>query len=699
VALPLDEITAPTHVVRFGVFEVDLHTGELRKQGLKIKLQEQPFQVLAMLLERPGEVVTREEIQQKLWPEDTFVDFEHSINAAVKRLREALDDSADNPRFVETLHRRGYRFIAPVDVGAGLAPPSGAAVGAVREPPLRKRRVVAATGGVVVVTAAAILGYRLTRPLPPPKVLRTVQLTRDRRPKYPIMVTDGVRLYFSEIIAGSWTPVAVPTSGGEVVQIPSPLRDAVVQDISPDGSELLVMDTSTIIPEGPLWIIRVFGGAARRVGDAQCGEAAWAPDGREILCLRGNDLFLTNVDGGESRKLATAPGFPYFSRWSPDGNRISISVYDGKSRALWELARDGTNFHQKLPGWNAPLGACSGHWTPDGKYFLFDSDRGGTIDVWVMAESRSFFQRRSLEPIQLTVMAVDSGKPVPSKDGKKIFVLAAETYGELQRYDGQAHHFVPYLSGISAEGTDFSRDGRWVTYVSVPEGTLWRSNVDGRERLQLTSPPMHVFLPRWSPDAKRIAFQGQVPGKAWRIYVLPAEGGSPQELLPGKGKDQFDVGWSADGQTIVFSESMSPDSKIYLLDLQANKVSTLPGSEGLYSPRWSPDGRYIAALRSSEYYLWLFDLRVKRWIELLRIPVGYPTWSHDSKYIYFDSPKGPAFYRLRVRDRKLEQVFSLEHVPLTGNLGGWTGLAPDDSPLVLRNVGVNEVYALDWEAP
>jgi Tol biopolymer transport system component/DNA-binding winged helix-turn-helix (wHTH) protein len=695
----LDEITAPTHVVRFGVFEVDLHTGELRKQGLKIKLQEQPFQVLAMLLERPGEVVTREEIQQKLWPEDTFVDFEHSINAAVKRLREALDDSADNPRFVETLHRRGYRFIAPVDVGAGLAPPSGAAVGAVREPPLRKRRVVAATGGVVVAIAAAILGYRLTRPLPPPKVLRTVQLTRDRRPKYPIMVTDGVRLYFSEIIAGSWTPVAVPTSGGEVVQIPSPLRDAVVQDISPDGSELLVMDTSTIIPEGPLWIIRVFGGAARRVGDAQCGEAAWAPDGREILCLRGNDLFLTNVDGGESRKLATAPGFPYFSRWSPDGNRISISVYDGKSRALWELARDGTNFHQKLPGWNAPLGACSGHWTPDGKYFLFDSDRGGTIDVWVMAESRSFFQRRSLEPIQLTVMAVDSGKPVPSKDGKKIFVLAAETYGELQRYDGQAHHFVPYLSGISAEGTDFSRDGRWVTYVSVPEGTLWRSNVDGRERLQLTSPPMHVFLPRWSPDAKRIAFQGQVPGKAWRIYVLPAEGGSPQELLPGKGKDQFDVGWSADGQTIVFSESMSPDSKIYLLDLQANKVSTLPGSEGLYSPRWSPDGRYIAALRSSEYYLWLFDLRVKRWIELLRIPVGYPTWSHDSKYIYFDSPKGPAFYRLRVRDRKLEQVFSLEHVPLTGNLGGWTGLAPDDSPLVLRNVGVNEVYALDWEAP
>jgi DNA-binding winged helix-turn-helix (wHTH) protein len=99
-------------VVHFGVFEVDLRAGELRRSGVRIKLQEQPFQILAMLLEHPGEVVTREEIHKKLWPADTFVDFEHSINAAVKRLREALGDDADNPRFVGTNARRGYRFIA-----------------------------------------------------------------------------------------------------------------------------------------------------------------------------------------------------------------------------------------------------------------------------------------------------------------------------------------------------------------------------------------------------------------------------------------------------------------------------------------------------------------------------------------------------------------------------------------------------------
>ena len=101
--------------VHFSVFEVDLRAGELRKQGLKVKLHGQPFQVLAMLLERPGELVSREEIREKLWPQDTFIDFEHSVNSSIKRLREALGDDAATPRFIETLPRHGYRFIAPVE--------------------------------------------------------------------------------------------------------------------------------------------------------------------------------------------------------------------------------------------------------------------------------------------------------------------------------------------------------------------------------------------------------------------------------------------------------------------------------------------------------------------------------------------------------------------------------------------------------
>ena len=105
-------------IIRFGVFEVDLHSGELRRNGLKVKLQGQPFQILALLLERPGEVVTRDDLRSRLWPADTFVDFEHSLNAAVKRLRETLGDSAEKPIYIETLPRRGYRFLAPIQNGS-----------------------------------------------------------------------------------------------------------------------------------------------------------------------------------------------------------------------------------------------------------------------------------------------------------------------------------------------------------------------------------------------------------------------------------------------------------------------------------------------------------------------------------------------------------------------------------------------------
>jgi len=270
------------------------------------------------------------------------------------------------------------------------------------------------------------------------------------------------------------------------------------------------------------------------------------------------------------------------------------------------------------------------------------------------------------------------------------------------RFDSKSQQFLPYLSGISAEGVSFSRDGAWVAYVTFPEGTLWRSKTDGTERLQLTSPPVRAFQPVWSPEGKRIAFMGlSGPGKNWKIYMVPAEGGNPEALTPGEG-NEADPAWSPDGRSLVFG-IFGGAGRIYQLVLGTRQVTKFPNSDGLWSPRWSPDGRYIAALRGTGSDLMLFDHTNRRWFELARPhPVGYLSWTLDSNYLYFDTilQADPGFYRVRLSDRKLERVVSLKNFrSASGRFASWTGLAPDGSPLLLRDVGIEEIYALDVDLP
>ncbi len=243
---------------------------------------------------------------------------------------------------------------------------------------------------------------------------------------------------------------------------------------------------------------------------------------------------------------------------------------------------------------------CCGTWTSDGRFFIFQNRRDLRFDLWALPEERRFrWRKRDDKPIQLTAGPLNFESPLPSKDGKQIFAIGDSCRAEVIRYDSRSGQFVPYLSGISAEGLAFSRDGQWVTYTSFPDGTLWRSKVDGSERLQLTFPPMRVLLPRWSPDGKQIAFNAILPGETWNVYLVSSEGGTPQRILPSE-QSQMDANWSPDGNSLVFGTLSVPNMPIYTIDLRSKRVSTLPGSSGLFSPRWSPDGRYIAAITTTE---------------------------------------------------------------------------------------------------
>jgi Tol biopolymer transport system component len=308
------------------------------------------------------------------------------------------------------------------------------------------------------------------------------------------------------------------------------------------------------------------------------------------------------------------------------------------------------------------------------------------------------FRKASSEPTELTTGPLSYSRPVPSVDGKRIFAIGSLPRGELIRFDQKTQQFKPYLSGISADNVDFSKDGQWVAYVTYPEGNLWRSKTDGSERLQLTFPPMQVLLPRWSPDTKQIVFMAALHGRRWKNYLISADGGVSQPVLPGEQPtSETDPNWSPDGNSLVFWSG----GTINIVDLRTHKVSVVPGSEELGSPHWSPDGRYIAAISSNNRSVTLFDFKSQKWTELARSTTAFPNWSRDGSYLHFHSAgSDAALYRVRISDHKLERIVSLKETRLTiGPVGTWCGLAPDDSPLVLRDVGSQEIYALDLQLP
>jgi eukaryotic-like serine/threonine-protein kinase len=558
--------------------------------------------------------------------------------------------------------------------------------------------------GGALITLAVILGYVPNRPPAPPRVLRTVQLTNTNRRKSDV-VTDGSRLYFIE---GQSHLTQTAVTGGDSFPVPNSLEDtgfANIFDISADGSVLLMNTARGTSLDGPLWSVPVLGGSPRRLGSLEGHAGAWSPDGKLIAYCAGNEIFVAKNDGGHPRQLLRPGGTADDIRWSPDGSVLRFTVNDPRTnyRSIWQASADGSNLHLLLPGWSEAPNECCGKWTPDGKYFVFQARRDATADLWAINEHGSVFRAARPEPVQLTTGPMNVGNPVPSRDGKRLFVQGWQPRGELLRYDPKSKQLAPYLSGISAMGLDFSRDGDWVAYNDASDGTMWRSKIDGTQKLQLVFPPMQAYLPRWSPDGKQIAFFAHPPGEPWQIYMVPAAGGSP-ELIFRSSINSADPTWSPDGKSLAFGENSlnNQGSSVYVLDLKTRTPTKLSGSDGLYSPRWSPDGRYLAAIPLDSLKLMLFDFTTQKWTELANLFVAYPAWSRDGRYLYFDGilDNQESYFRVQVTTGKLERIFSLKGFQAAGGaFGNWTGLSPDDSPLVVRDASIQEIYALDWDRP
>jgi eukaryotic-like serine/threonine-protein kinase len=545
-------------------------------------------------------------------------------------------------------------------------------------------------------------------PAPVPKVTGTTQITHDGFPIFNIL-TDGSRVYAFEPRPQGLVLVQVSTSGGESSVVPVPVHEMMVHDISSDHSQLLVGKMTTSGQgETPLWAVPLPVGSPHRLGDIEASSAAWSSDGKLLVFGKGSTLFVAKADGTEPHQIASFTGHPFAPQFSPEGDRIRVSVQTpALNSELWEVSTDGKNLHHLLAGWHRPSAECCGRWTPDGGYYVFQSNTSdGGSNVFAIPGRHSIFSKVPRQPFQLTNGPLLYSNVIPDLGGKRLFVQGTQPRGELVRYDAPSKQFVPFLGGISATDVDFSRDGQWVTYVSVPDTTLWRSRVDGSERLQLTYPPAVAALPRWSPDGTQILYHSADFAKPWRMFLISAQGGKPEQLLS-ENMAEMDANWSPDGSQLVFGRLVNGTTvtyNIYLLDMKTRQVSEVPGSKGLFSPRWSPDGRYLAAVTAADSKkLMLYEFRTRQWSEWVTDPdINYGNWSADGRYFYWDNVNIaiPYCHRIRVGQHKSEDVFVL--TPLRryfGNLGSWGGQAPDSSRLFVRDTSTQDVYALDvaWQ--
>ncbi len=705
-----------SEILRFGVFELDLTEGVLIKGGHRINLQEQPFRLLSILVQHPGETVTREQLRQALWPADTFVDFDRGLNAAMAKLRHALGDSADNPRFVETQARRGYRFIAPV-----TAPVENVVVAKADPPKSRftahRYWVAAAAAGILLVGVGVFYlrnpepGGAAAEPLPRPLPLTTYPGNQWE----PTFSPEGTRVAFAWDEPGKRASnIYVKLIGSsDPVRLTTDDRGDFSPAWSPDGRYIAFLRSL-----GPLstavMLIPSLGGPERELSRLQLDGSVilahrgwtvpsplltWSPDNKWLLAATGGrdavEVIRISIESGEKTKLKLFEDSHGVDSTGPLGSGdagLAVSP-DGRKLAFVHMidVPNSRVFVVNLSDDMLPVGAPkSVHdrsfvagvaWSPNGHGLLVSGHQrvaaGDNNELWrVPVDSQKEPVRLNVNDDTLTDIAV-------SKTGQRL-VYSRYSAGEmaLWRMDLRSTHLEGGPLMVSTryqERPSYSSDGNRIAFDSDRSGSveIWIANADGSRTVQLTSfGNGWSGSPRWSPDDRQIAFDSSVSGK-WNVYIVPSQGGKPVRFTQGSGTS-IRPSWSHDGKWIYYCASENSGPQIWKKAVAGGPAIQITQNGGC-NQQESADGAFLYYLKPDERALWRVPANGGEETEVLALKrtAEFRLGAHGA---YFIDTAVPVV--LKYLEFSTGAVKTLGTLPGLGNVSTGLAVSPDEHWLI-----------------